>query len=330
MELIRGLHNLRERHRGCVLTVGNFDGVHRGHQAVLSQLAAAGAAAGLPACVMTFEPQPREFFAPHGAPARLTRLREKLEVFAACGVDRVLVVRFDERLSRLAPHEFVERVLVAGLGARRIVIGDDFRFGHGGRGDFALLVERGARHGFEVVRRDTLRLDGERVSSSRVRDALGRGDLAAAERLLGRPYAMSGRVEAGDRRGRTLGFPTANVGLRRLRTPVTGVFAVEVDGAAPVAAPGMRLGTAPGMANVGTRPTVDGREWRLEVHLFDFAGDLYGRHLRVRFARRIRAERRFDSLDALAVQLARDAAAAREALGLSAGGAGATRGEGAR
>jgi riboflavin kinase/FMN adenylyltransferase len=305
MELIRGLHNLRPRHRGCVATIGNFDGVHLGHKAVLDQLAAVARAIGLPALVMIFEPQPQEYFAPDRAPARLTRLREKLRALNTDAVDRVLCVRFDARFSQLSASDFVERVLVGGLGVRHVAVGDDFRFGHARRGDFEFLAAAGRRLGFAVVRRDTLLLDGERVSSTRVREALEQGDLAGARRLLGYDFAMHGRVAHGDKRGRQLGFPTANIYLHRKAVPLRGVFAVQVDGVAPQ--------PLPGVANVGVRPTVGGlRMPILEVHLLDFSGDIYGRHVRVDFLTRLRDERRFESLEHLQAQILRDVEHSRE------------------
>lgn len=306
MELIRGLHNLRDRHRGCVLTVGNFDGVHLGHQAVVQQLASRAREAGEPSLLMTFEPQPQEFFARIKLGARLTRLREKVHVLARLPVDRVLVVRFDHAFSSLTPDVFIEELLVGRLGIRQIVVGDDFRFGRGGQGDFARLAAAGERFGFEVVRRDTVRQDGRRVSSSWVRESLAEGRLAQAAALLGRRYSMLGRVAQGDRLGRRIGFPTANIPLHRRISPVSGVFAVRVAGLA--AEP------LPGMANVGTRPTVGGVERRLEVHLFGFDRDIYGAHVEVEFVHKLRDEVKFDSLDALRAQLERDAVQARALL----------------
>lgn len=303
LELIRGLHNLQPRHRGCVATIGNFDGVHLGHQAVLGQLADEADRLGLPSLVMIFEPQPEEFFAPERAPARLTRLREKLMALRRYAAERVLCVRFDARFAALSAQAFIEDILVARLGVRYLVVGDDFRFGHRRAGDFAMLREAGARLGFQVVNMHTFVVDGERVSSTRIRRALAAGDLAGAEKLLGRPYRMCGRVAHGDKRGRGFGFPTANIHLHRRNTPVRGVFAVELFGVEgePVA----------GVANVGTRPTVDGTRTLLEVHLFDFDRDIYGAYVNVSFLHKLRDEMRFDSFDALTAQIAADVAAAR-------------------
>jgi len=304
MELIRGIHNLRTRHAGCVATIGNFDGVHLGHQAVLGQLAEKGAELGLPTTVITFEPQPQEYFSHGEIPPRLTRFREKLKALQRYSVDRVLCLPFNHALAEMEAETFIQRVLVEGLGIRYLVVGDDFCFGKGRRGDFAMLKRAGAEHGFEVVNMHTFEIDGGRVSSTRIREALQAGNLALAEQLLGRPYRMCGRVAHGDKLGRTIGFPTANIFLHRKKTPVDGVFAVEMFGIGgePVA----------GVANVGTRPTVDGTRSLLEVHLFDFSAEIYGHYVHVDFLYRIREERRFESFDALKRQILLDAELARE------------------
>ncbi len=315
MRLIRGLHNLRPKDRGCVATIGNFDGVHLGHRAVFQRLLARGRTLGLPATVITFEPQPMEFFAPDRAPARLTRLREKLKALVDCGIERVMLLEFGPRLAALKAPAFVQRLLLDGLGVRYLLVGDDFRFGHGRTGDYALLRTMGttaAGQGFEVEDLHTITHAEERISSTRIRDALGRGDLEQARHLLGRPYRMQGRVGHGDRRGRTIGFPTANIDLHRRVSPVHGVFAVQVHGLGPV--------PKPGVANIGTRPTVGGQTCRLEVHLFDFDQAIYGRHLEVEFRLKLREEQRFSSFDELRQQIARDAATARDFLGLPTGG----------
>jgi riboflavin kinase/FMN adenylyltransferase len=304
MQLIRGLHNLKPAHRGCVATIGNFDGVHLGHQAVIGQLAEKAAELGLPSVVVTFEPQPPEFFAPERAPARLTRFREKLQALRRFSVGRVMSLRFDEHLATLSPEEFVRLLLVEGLAVRYLVVGDDFRFGKGRAGDFRMLQEAGRAHGFQVINLHTFSVDGERVSSTRIRNALAEGRLADAEKLLGRPYRMCGRVAHGDKRGRLIGFPTANIHLHRTRTPVSGVFAVEMFG--------LEREPLQGVANVGSRPTVGGTRALLEVHLFDFAGDVYGRYVHVDFVHKLREERRFESFDALKQQILLDADAARD------------------
>jgi riboflavin kinase/FMN adenylyltransferase len=303
MEFIRGLHNLKPRHRGCVATIGNFDGVHLGHQAVIGQLAEKAQALRLPTAAILFEPQPQEFFQPDAAPPRLTRLREKLQALRRYSVDRVLCLRFDARFAALSAEEFILRVLVEGLAVRYLVVGDDFRFGARRRGDFAMLEEAGRRHGFQVVNMHAVTVDGERVSSTRVRAALAAADLDAAEKLLGRPYRMCGRVAHGARRGRALGVPTANIHLHRRTAPVNGVFAVEVFG--------LKREPLAGVANIGTRPTVDGTRTLLEVHLLDFDENIYGAYLQVNFLRKLREEKRFESLDELRRWIARDVEDAR-------------------
>ena len=307
MELVRGLHNLRESHRGSVVTIGNYDGVHRGHQHMLAAVRERAGQLGLPATVVTFEPTPREFFEGAAAPARLMRLREKVEALPLYGVDRVVVLRFDARMRAMSAAEFVDTLLVRGLGARHVVVGHDFHFARKREGTVATLREAGARDGFEVHEVGRFLVDGERVSSSLVREALERGDLDRAGMLLGRPYRMAGRVRRGQQLGRKLGFPTANLALHRKVVPLWGVFAVRVSG------PG--LVSHPAVVSLGTRPTINGTEPLLEVHVFDFDGDLYGKYLDVDFVQRLRDERRFESLDALVEQMHRDAADARAALG---------------
>lgn len=304
MELIRGLRNLPRFPRGCVATIGNFDGVHLGHQAVLGQLAEKAQELGLPAVVITFEPYPQEFFARGATPPRLTRFREKIQALRRYSVDRVLCLRFDRALASTPAEDFIRRILIEGLGVRYLVVGDDFRFGHRRQGDFAMLKAAGAQQGFQVANRHTFSIDGARVSSTRIREALARGDLRGAEKLLGRPYRMCGRVARGDQRGRMLGFPTANIYLHRKASPVQGVFAVEVFG--------LDAEPLPGVANVGTRPTVDGTRALLEVHLFDFAQDIYGRYVQVDFLHKLRDEQRFASLDELKRQIAVDGQQARD------------------
>ena len=308
MELIRGIHNLRERHRGCVATIGNYDGVHRGHQHMIAALRAKATELGVPAVVVTFEPTPREFFEGPSAPSRLTRLREKLEALALYGVDRVVAARFDRRMQGMGAADFVERLLVRGLGVRHMVVGHDFHFARRREGTIDMLRAAGAAHGFTVEEVGQCLLDGERVSSSLVREALNRGDLERATRLLGRPYRMAGRVRLGRKLGRQLGFPTANLALQRKVVPLWGIFAVRASGAGLV--------DHPAVASLGTRPTVNGTDPLLEVHLFDYDGSLYGQYLDVDFVARLRDEQKFESLDALVAQMHRDAAAARAALGI--------------
>jgi riboflavin kinase/FMN adenylyltransferase len=294
-------HGSLQRARGrCALTIGNFDGVHRGHRALIDRVVARARENDLTSCVLTFEPHPREFFAGEAAPARITRLRDKLELLAHAGVERVHVARFDARFAALAPERFVEEVLVDGLGVRALTIGRDFRYGARRAGDFATLEAAAKRHGFSLEAMDDVEFEGRRVSSSAVRAALKAGDLRGAERLLGHPYTISGRVAHGAKLGRGLGFPTANIVLRR-PPPIAGIFAVEVD----------RLGR--GVASVGRRPTVNTVAIPLlEVHLFDRDEDLYGEHLRVRFLKKLRDEEKYDGLPALQAAIARDARQARE------------------
>jgi riboflavin kinase/FMN adenylyltransferase len=288
----------------CALTIGNFDGVHLGHQAMLERTVARARALRLPACVLTFEPHPREFFTPAMAPARLTRLRDKLELMAAAGASRVHVARFDARLAALAAESFIEDVVARGLGAAWLLVGRDFRFGTKRVGDFVLLERLAARHGYELEAMPEVALQGERVSSSAVRAALAAGDLAAAQRLLGRPFTMSGRVVHGEKLGRELGFPTANIVLRR-RPPLAGIFVVEcqLEGEAR---------WRPGVASVGRRPTVNPTALPLlEAHLLDYAGNLYRRHLHVRFLKKLRDEEKYDDVPALRAAIEVDAAQAR-------------------
>ncbi len=286
-----------------VLAIGNFDGVHLGHGALVRHLVAAGERLALPPTVLTFEPHPREYFAPASAPARLTTLREKLELLAECGVEQAMVCHFNAAFAGLEADQFIRQVLLDGLRTRHLIVGDDFRFGRGRSGDFDLLKSAGAAQGFGVEAMGSIVVEGERVSSSGVRDALAAGDMERAARLLGRPYIIDGRVVHGDKIGRQLGFSTANIRIRHNPLPMTGVFAVQVSGLA--AAP------LPGVANLGIRPTLGGTRPLLEVHLFNFDRDIYGAHLSVRFVHKLRDEQRFPNFDALKAQIAQDAQAAR-------------------
>jgi riboflavin kinase/FMN adenylyltransferase len=298
MELIRGLHNLRPKHRGCVATIGNFDGVHLGHQAVIGQLAEKADDMNLPAVVISFEPQPLEYFAPGKAPSRLTRFREKLQALKRYAVDRVLCLPFNSKLANLAYKDFIQQILVDGLGVKYLVVGDDFRFGKNREGHFEHLVEAGKEHDFQVVNMHTFAIDNERVSSTRIRHALEQGDMEKAEQLLGRDYRMSGRVAHGEKLGRELGYPTANIHIHRKVSPLQGIFAVEVFG--------LEKEPLQGVASIGTRPTVGGTKVILEVFLFDFDRDIYGKHLQVSFLYKIRDEEHFESLDVLKENIADD------------------------
>jgi len=303
-EFIRGLHNLRPEHKGCVATIGSFDGVHLGHQAILRQLIQVAREKNLPAVVIVFEPQPHEFFAGDKAPARLMRMREKLEALWAAGVDKVLCLHFNQELRSLSAEQFIDRVLVQGLAIKHLVVGDDFRFGCDRKGDFALLQIKGAELGFEVTDTHTLEIDGKRVSSTRIRHLLEAGDFAEAEKLLGKPYGIYGRVVYGKQLGRQLGVPTANVDLRRYRSPLHGVFAVTAI---------FKDGTqVQGVANIGVRPTVNGlKKPLLEVHLFNFSRDIYGVVIDVVFRHKLRDEQKFASLDELKAQLQTDISQAK-------------------
>ncbi len=287
------------------LTIGNFDGVHLGHRAMIARLTEVARRQGLPVAVMTFEPQPQEFFAPDQAPARLTSLHEKLEILRDCGADRVYVCRFDYAFAQLAANEFVSRILHDGLAVRWLLVGDDFRFGARRSGDFTLLKALASRSGFEVEAMTSVVAAGERVSSTAIRGRLEKGDLSGAQQLLGRPYSITGRVVHGDKLGTKIGYPTANVQLKRPKAPLSGIFVVEVDG----------LGPEPlsGVASLGVRPTVKERgRPTLEVHLFEFDGRIYGRRVGVRFLKKLRDEQKFAGIDALVAQMDRDAAAARD------------------
>lgn len=299
MELIRGLHNLRPRHRGCVATIGAFDGVHLGHQAVIRHLLSKSDELGLPAVVIVFEPLPREYFSPLQAPARIMSFREKFQEMRKLGVDRLLRIRFTEQLRGMSAQQFVDDIFVAGLGVRYVVLGDDFRFGNDRQGDVHFIQQQGLRYGYEAGPTPTQSLGGERVSSTRIREALESADFGCAEKLLGRPYSISGKVIYGRQLGQTIGTPTANLELRRLRAPLSGVYAVEVSGAG--------LEAAQGVANVGVRPTIDESiKANLEVHLLDREIELYGQHIEVTFRRKLRDERKFGSLEELKTNIARD------------------------
>jgi riboflavin kinase/FMN adenylyltransferase len=308
MELIRGLHNLRSRHQGCVATIGNFDGVHRGHARLLERTRERAAELGLPACVVTFEPHSKEFFAPEKAPPRLTDLRGKVAELRKHGVDRLLVLRFDRALASLSPRDFIDRVLVQGLGVRHVVVGHDFVFGKGAEGSLADLQARGAEAGFSAEEIPELRLGDDVLGSTAIRAALAEGDLATAERLLGRPFSLCGRVMRGDKVGRTIGFPTVNLHMHHRRLPVAGVFAGRLSGGG--------LDGHPAAVNVGRRPTFQGLDVRVEAHLLDFSGDLYGARLELVLEKQLRQEQSFPDTDALAAQIGRDLEQARAHFGL--------------
>ena len=303
MELVRGSHNISNAGRGCVLTVGNYDGVHLGHQRIIGVLKARAAELRCPATVLVFEPSSKEFIDPEGAPPRLTRWREKVVALSAQGVERLVTLRFDDHMRAMTPQCFVDELIVTALRTRHLVVGDDFRYGSNAGGTIESLKAAGQARGFGVEQIAPFVLDTVRVSSTAVRERLERGDCSGAARLLGRRYRMMGRVVRGAELGRTLGFPTANLRLMRRKSPLWGVFAARVYGieSRPLGA----------VASLGTRPTVNGTEPLLEVYVFDFAGDLYGRPIEVEFIAKLRDEVKFGAIDAMVEQMKIDAAQAR-------------------
>lgn len=304
MRIIRGLHNLKPLPHGCVATIGNFDGVHRGHRIVIENLSRIGKGSGLPVFVILFEPQPQEFLVPKKAPARLTRLREKILHLEKLPVDFIVLLRFDRHLANQEPESFIQKTLVKGLRIKHLVIGDDFRFGKNRTGDFSLLSSFGEKEGFTVEKTPSFQLGNQRVSSTLIRHALQSGDFGFAQQLLGRAYSVCGKVVVGKKRGRSIGFPTANIRMNGINPPVKGVFAVTMS----------RINEFPiqGVANIGTRPTVNGEAVLLEVHLFEFSADIYGRCVEVHFVKKIRDEKRFDTFDELKEQIKQDVAVAQE------------------
>lgn len=308
MQFVRGIHNLKPEHRNCAVTIGNFDGVHQGHQALLRLLAGKAKAKKIPACLMSFDPLPHEYFAQHKPAPRLTSARERYtsiaELDESIRPDLLLILRFNDSLAQLTAEEFVSHVLVDALAAKAVVIGDDFRFGKGRSGDFDFLKSAGDRYGFEVLSLSTHSVDNMRVSSTGIRQALLDNRLSDAERMLGRPYRICGRIAHGDKRGRTIGFPTANIRLNRPAIPLSGVYTVTLCS--------QELGDVAGIANIGKRPTVDGVRDQLEVHLFDFEQDIYGMNVCVSFHHKIRDEKKFESFEMLKQQIELDCVRARE------------------
>ncbi|USE37507.1 bifunctional riboflavin kinase/FAD synthetase [Endozoicomonas sp. SCSIO W0465] len=305
MQLIRGLHNIRPEHQRCVATIGNFDGVHVGHRTILEALKQQAFELDARVCVITFEPQPREYFQGDAAPPRLSSLREKLALLAENHVDQVLCLPFNDRLRSLSADDFVLRALVEGLDIRYLIVGDDFRYGCDRKGDFTHLELMGECYGFEVCDTQTVLMQQGRISSTRIRDALAENEFAEAEHMLGRPFTMIGRVVKGQQLGRTLGFPTANIRVCRRRLPLQGVFAVRT------LVKGHRFNA---VANLGVRPSVSGVKPLLEVHMLDFRGDLYDQTLRVEFVEKIRDEQKFESLEALRAAITNDIKTARKLL----------------
>ncbi len=306
MELIRGIHNIRPEHHGCVATIGNYDGVHLGHTEIIKRLKRRAKRHGVSSVVIIFEPQPEEFFIHDECPARLSRLREKFHLIAERGVDRLLVFKFNRLLATLKPEHFVRNLLVDKLGVKALIIGDDFKFGRARRGNFKTLLNLGRAYDFEVEQTPAFLFIGKRISSTSIRSLLHHGYMKEAERMLGHPYCMEGRVVYGHRRGREWGFPTANLDLHRVESPVSGIFAVKVHGLAeePLKA----------VAYAGTRPIIDDPRSVLEVHVFDYDADCYGAYIKVQFVGKIREDIEFESFDVMAEQVRRDCDAAKEIL----------------
>jgi riboflavin kinase / FMN adenylyltransferase len=305
MRLYRGLHNLESFDPGCVATIGNFDGVHQGHVSILQRLKKLARKHGLPSTVIFFEPLPSEFFRPEQAPVRIMSFREKFCALKEMGIERVVCLRFNSKLASMPAQDFVHEVLINQLGIKHLIVGDDFKFGHKRQGDFELLQQMGVAHAFNVENSSTVRLDTARVSSSRIRKALAENDLAQAKQLLGRPMTLTSHVHHGDKLGRKLNFPTANLNWRRKKAPLHGVFAVSAM------INGLQYS---GVANCGTRPTIDGPQDRVEVHLFDFNQDIYSQLIHIEFVGFVRKEQKFESLDALKAQIALDCIKAKQIL----------------
>lgn len=298
MKLIRGLYNLRKPLPESAVTIGNFDGVHRGHQLVIAQLKRVAAAAGLPTVVIIFEPQPTEYFAPDRAPRRLARFREKIAYLKAQQIDYLLCLHFNHELAEQSAEDFVQKILLDSLNTRHLVIGDDFHFGKNRQGNFAFLQQHAERFGFTVDETETLMFDGERVSSTRIRQRIEAGDFETAAELLGRPYSLSGRIAHGQKLGRQLGYPTINIKMGDKTLIVKGIFAVRVKG----------IDNQPleGVASIGTRPTVAGVDTILEVYILNFDRDVYGYSVEVEFLHKLRDEQKFDSLEELSEHIGRD------------------------
>ncbi|MEM0909383.1 MAG: bifunctional riboflavin kinase/FAD synthetase [Pseudomonadota bacterium] len=305
MQLIRGIGNIRPEHHGCVLTIGKFDGVHLGHQAVCKNLIYKAKQLKLPSSVMVFEPQPEEFFAPEKAPPRLSSLRDKYSQLKKLGIDRLICIRFEAGFAKQSPTHFVEELLKNKLGTKFLVVGDDFKFGFQRKGDFAFLQRISSKCGFEVVNTKSYQMNDDRVSSTLIRQALRDGDFSAAKNMLGRNFSLFGRVVHGEKNGRTIGFPTANIKIKSSKLPISGVFAVKAY---------MNGQEYKGVANLGYRPTLAGQQLQLETHLFAFSGNLYGCVLTVHFVDKIRDEKRFESLDELKQQIKKDALMAKTIL----------------
>ncbi|MCW8833422.1 MAG: bifunctional riboflavin kinase/FAD synthetase [Colwellia sp.] len=305
MQLVRGIHNIQPEDHGCVLTIGNFDGVHKGHQRVISALVSKAKALNCVAAVLVFEPQPQELFAPDQAPARLCRLRDKYALLAELGVERLICVNFTRKFASQSAEQFIEHLLVEKLGIKHLIVGDDFHFGKNRVGDFAMLSKAGKKFGFDVTDTASCKMANCRVSSTAIRKALQEDNLLDVENMLGRPYSIIGKVFHGDKRGRQLGFPTANVLLKRRNSPLSGVFAVKIK---------TMKGCYNGVANIGARPTINGVRQQLEVHVFDFNDDLYGQCIEVIIKKKLRQVMKFKDLAALTAQIKLDSEQAKQVL----------------
>lgn len=305
MQLVRGIHNIRLADHGCVLTIGNFDGVHLGHQQVIKALVSKAKALKCVAAVLVFEPQPQELFSPKTAPARLCRLRDKYNLLAKLGVQRLICVNFTAKFAGQTAEHFIENLLVNKLGIKHLIVGDDFHFGKNRVGNFEMLSQAGETYGFDVSDTASYKMADCRISSTAIRQALEQDNLTDAEQMLGREYSIIGRVFHGDKRGRQLGFPTANVLLKRRVSPLSGVFAVMVN---------TNSGQFKGVANIGARPTVNGIRQQLEVHLFDFDESLYGQCIEVIVKKKLRPVKRFENLNLLTEQIKQDSEQAKQAL----------------
>ena len=298
MKLIRGLHNITQQLPACVATIGNFDGLHLGHQHVIKQLKSVAEIHNQPTVVLLFEPQPVEFFIPDQAPRRLARLRDKIRQMSDIGIDYLVCLQFNRRFANLTAQEFVTKVLVERLNIKHLVIGDDFCFGKNRSGNFEYLKQCGLKFGFDVENTHTLMIDNERVSSTRIRECLSRNDMISTRHLLGRPYTLSGKVAHGKKLGRQLGFPTINLKMGNRPLAVQGIFAVLVKG--------LDNRVLRGVASIGTRPTVNGSGTILEVYILNFSENIYGRCVDVEILHKLRDEEKFDSLNALTVQINQD------------------------
>ena len=312
MKIIKGVENLAAGDRGSVVTIGNYDGVHLGHQHIIAELIKESEARALKSTVITFEPLPREYFSPSDTFGRLTSIEERAELLFNAGIEQVLCIRFDQHIAKQHPDEFVRSTLVKGLGVGHLVIGDDFKFGHNREGDYTYLQRAGEQLGFTVNDTKSFEVKGVRVSSNAIRQALDAGDISTAEHYLGRPFIVGGPILKGDQLGHTIGFPTANVDVGDRYLPINGVFAAVVCIEESDASKIGECDWLDAVVNIGTRPTVNGRDRRFEVHILDFDKNVYGKNLKVRFLERLRDEHKFDGLDELVTQINSDIEHAKE------------------